>query len=564
MRRSVALLLTLTLVLTSLLATVASVSAEPPGNEPFERTWSRTDKPVADLTVSRTWMWGPEANTGVVSEDYVEAPNGTREVQYYDKARMEINNPDPEAEHDLWYVTNGLLVVEMVTGRMQYGIDNFVSFPGARIPVAGDADDTNGPTYDALAGVVDDAPLAEGTEITWRIDSAGVVTNDTPLTGHGVTAAYWDEVTGHTVASPFWDFMNSEGIVWQDEAYVTDLLFENPFYATGRPITEAYWATTKVDGEVQSVLLQCFERRCLTYTPQNEDGWKVEAGNVGQHYYAWRYGSPSETVTVFLVAEGDQGASGIPVGCGDSLIDIERPVTDTTEPVAAALEALFAIKTRDFGESGLTTALYNSNLTVESVDVTDGAATVNISGELSVAGVCDEPRFIEQIRQTVLAAEGIESAEIFINDIPLDEIFGTPAETTTANIYLVLAGDEGQNGMEIGCGDSLIPVEVEIFTNQDPIGQALEILLSIDEPTYDNDGQELINALYQSDLVVAGVDVEDGHATVALTGEYAVGGVCDEPRFIEQIRQTVLQFDEVTTAEITVNGTPIDDLFNQM
>jgi hypothetical protein len=39
------------------------------------------------------------------------------------------------------------------------------------------------------------------------------------------------------------------------------------------------------------VLLQCFERRCLTYTPDNPEGWKVEAGNVGQHYYQWRYGS---------------------------------------------------------------------------------------------------------------------------------------------------------------------------------------------------------------------------------------------------------------------------------
>ncbi|MEX2315225.1 MAG: hypothetical protein WD628_05855, partial [Thermomicrobiales bacterium] len=45
--------------------------------------------------------------------------------------------------------------------------------------------------------------------------------------------------------------------------------------------------------------MQCFERRCLTYNPANPDGWKVEAGNVGLHYYLWRYGmmpsSPSPT-----------------------------------------------------------------------------------------------------------------------------------------------------------------------------------------------------------------------------------------------------------------------------
>ncbi len=67
------------------------------------------------------------------------------------------------------------------------------------------------------------------------------------------------------------------------------LLFENPYFATGLPITEAYWVRIKVAGTVKPVLLQCFERRCLTYTPDNPSGWQVEQGNVGQHYYQWRY-----------------------------------------------------------------------------------------------------------------------------------------------------------------------------------------------------------------------------------------------------------------------------------
>ena len=44
-----------------------------------------------------------------------------------------------------------------------------------------------------------------------------------------------------------------------------------------------------VGGIQHQVLVQVFERRVLTYTPSNPDGWKVEAGNVGQHYYTWRY-----------------------------------------------------------------------------------------------------------------------------------------------------------------------------------------------------------------------------------------------------------------------------------
>jgi hypothetical protein len=41
------------------------------------------------------------------------------------------------------------------------------------------------------------------------------------------------------------------------------------------------------------VLIQVFERRVLTYNPANPTSWQVEAGNVGEHYYSWRYGPPA-------------------------------------------------------------------------------------------------------------------------------------------------------------------------------------------------------------------------------------------------------------------------------
>jgi hypothetical protein len=61
------------------------------------------------------------------------------------------------------------------------------------------------------------------------------------------------------------------------------------FYATGFPITEPYWSRVPVGGTPRDVLIQCFERRCMTWTPSNPAGWQVEMGNVGQHYYRWRY-----------------------------------------------------------------------------------------------------------------------------------------------------------------------------------------------------------------------------------------------------------------------------------
>ena len=37
------------------------------------------------------------------------------------------------------------------------------------------------------------------------------------------------------------------------------------------------------------MLLQAYERRVLTYVPTNPEGFQVEMGNIGQHYYDWRY-----------------------------------------------------------------------------------------------------------------------------------------------------------------------------------------------------------------------------------------------------------------------------------
>ncbi len=40
---------------------------------------------------------------------------------------------------------------------------------------------------------------------------------------------------------------------------------------------------------MQNVMIQAYERRVLTYVPTNPPTFQVEMGNIGQHYYDWRY-----------------------------------------------------------------------------------------------------------------------------------------------------------------------------------------------------------------------------------------------------------------------------------
>lgn len=269
--------------------TLAPAAAVETGDPYFETTWARTDLPVANSQATRTWMWGPAAFTSAMEEEYTEGAGGARVVQYFDKTRMEIST-DPTADpNSIWYVTNGLLARELVTGELQIGDNDFVPLEPAQVNVAGDADDTNGPMYLSFTNILGNEPLAPGTTITQRIHRDGSTTDDPGLTERGIAAVELVPETNHTIAAPFWNFMNSTGTVYENGEYFEGQMFQNPFFATGLPISEAYWADVKVAGQQQLVLIQVFERRVLTYTPNNPAEWQVEAGNVGQHYYRWRY-----------------------------------------------------------------------------------------------------------------------------------------------------------------------------------------------------------------------------------------------------------------------------------
>jgi hypothetical protein len=140
-----------------------------------------------------------------------------------------------------------------------------------------------------------------------------------------------------------------------------------------------------------------------------------------------------------------------------------------------------------------------------------------------------------------------------------------PAPTTsteqTVRIFLIAIEDNGQSGTLVGCGDSAIPVTVNIPPTQGVLRAALEKLLSARQQFYGESG--LYNALYQSDLQVTGVAIEQGKAIIHLTGNITLGGTCDAPRLEAQIEQTALQFSTVSDVAIFVNDVPLEDVLSQ-
>ncbi len=248
-------------------ATAVSVFASPT----FQQQWQQGEAVAPNF-------WGPLANArDGQQEPYKETRGGQRLVQYFDKGRMEQTNS---------VVTNGLLATELVKGQIQIGDTTFQRQPPPAIPIAGDPDNP-GPTYAGLsskgASALYATPAKPGTFVTLIAAADGTVTDGGGYAGISMSPPIGtsDSATQHNVLGVFADYRSRVGLL-----------------AIGLAISEPFRANLKVAGTSTTVLVQIFERRVLTYTASNPDPFKVEMGNIGQHYYRWRYanGTPSTSV----------------------------------------------------------------------------------------------------------------------------------------------------------------------------------------------------------------------------------------------------------------------------
>ncbi len=236
------------------------------GSPAFGALWSSIEPVVPNF-------WGQVVQPAR-QEPYREAPNGTRLVQYFDKARMEQTTASGP-------VTNGLLTVELITGQRQMGDTSFAAFSPSTLPVVGDP--TNAwPPYAALGGGVFAAKVGKSGEpfgAVYKPDGAfglnpGLAAD--PGAQYGTYQSDPGGKYGHNIPAAFSSYLAALPIPWLP--------------AMGLPLTEPFWVNVRVGGTPTWVLVQPYERRVLSYTPSNPTGFRVEMGNIGQHYSRWRYG----------------------------------------------------------------------------------------------------------------------------------------------------------------------------------------------------------------------------------------------------------------------------------
>ncbi len=137
----------------------------------------------------------------------------------------------------------------------------------------------------------------------------------------------------------------------------------------------------------------------------------------------------------------------------------------------------------------------------------------------------------------------------------------TPIERV--EFYLIIPEDDGQSGPPVGCGDSAIAVwrdRAKTGSLAGDIQASLEELFSIETMAYGQSG--FVHSLYDADLTVQRVTVEENAAVIELAGTLQLVGTCGDARMEAQVLYTVFQYSEFDSALITVNGANLKRLFD--
>jgi len=127
-------------------------------------------------------------------------------------------------------------------------------------------------------------------------------------------------------------------------------------------------------------------------------------------------------------------------------------------------------------------------------------------------------------------------------------------------VYYVAVGDNGVSGPRIGCGDSLVATTTAPVRFTDQVGPSVGTLLA--NKSRDVGLSGLVNVLYQSTLTYLGGELNGSTITIWLSGQFMLAGVCDIPRAKAQLEYTAMAASGATSAQVFVNGRPIDEVLS--
>lgn len=130
-------------------------------------------------------------------------------------------------------------------------------------------------------------------------------------------------------------------------------------------------------------------------------------------------------LTLYLVRLGDDGASGEPIGCGDSLVPVETEPIATDDPLRAAIVRLLETPEGTVVDSGLYTAVPGGTLDyVDGWVDPDDTVIVELTGMPLLRDECDGPRVEAQLERTAMTATGAWAAVVLLDGVRIEQALG--------------------------------------------------------------------------------------------------------------------------------------------
>lgn len=361
--------LTLMLIGSTLVAWLSVSAASGFASTAFQQQWNSVESVIPNF-------WGPlatarDGQTEPYAEGNYNGQAGQRLVQYFDKARMEQTTQSSN-------VSNGLLTVELKSGNLQVGDNAFQQRSPATIGVAGDPG-AAGPTYASLGVLPENNPQSNGSVSLAYDVASGTFKTVTPATDPALAfATYLADPGGRfgqNVPKAFADFLQTI-----PGGYLGSM---------GYPITPPFIANVQVAGVPNiSVVIQAFQRKVLTYTATNPAGFQVEFGNIGQHYYTWRY-------------SGNQPATPVPAAGVTVSSPVISNLSDTGVTVTYTTSAP-ACGTVEYSPTGQNAWVSNlSSITCTPGQFLPNNTNVSAIGKLTPATTYDVRGAVKDVNQTV-------------------------------------------------------------------------------------------------------------------------------------------------------------------
>lgn len=290
--------------------------------------------------------------------------------------------------------------------------------------------------------------------------------------------------------------------------------------------------------------------------------------------------------TIWIVQGG--GASGYPVGCGDSAL-LQQSGVPANLTVEETFNRAWTYMVKQAGpgagraDRGFWNPLSETTLTIQGLNINGEASTVYFNGQIQLIGTCADAQLQSQIALNVLFLTRTKVATIFINGENMRKVFDESGITTKTSYslddfingtvgndnnggrqvieyYAASDGNYSDRTIPVGCDGWLAPIDTDTFATGDTARDVNMALTALFDPNRFNPSSAYDNLLKDKNLFVRSVTINNGQANIEIGNQLMGIGTCADALMEAQIVRTVFQFADINSAKIIIGDQNLHQL----